>query len=528
MAAGRILVLCRRASASVQEQEGEKCADAECEWKRFLSAKQFALSELTALCMHSEDCLGCEAADIFRAHRVILEDPAFSDAVRTAIFQEFLPAECAVRRAERLFLSMFSSCEEEMLCARSADVKDICARLVCSLTGRSDDRLPVCREPVILCADELSPSEAMQIDKKWILAIVTKQGSLVSHTAILARMMGIPALTGVAFTGEIDGHTGAVDDGCLMVDPDEEYLSGFCLKKKRMNKEQEALRQLLKLPAETGDGRRIGLFANVGALSDIEDALRNGAEGVGLFRSEFLFLGRESCPGEEEQFAVYREAARMLDGKRLVIRTLDLGADKLASWMPADREENPAMGMRAIRLCLTQPSLFRMQLRAILRAGAYGNVALLYPMVTSVQELKRLRAFTAEVKTELRAEGTAFAEQMEEGIMIETPAAAVTADLLAPEADFFSIGTNDLTQYTLAADRQNKALSEFYDEKHEAVFRLMRYTADAAHKAGIKVTVCGELAADPALTERLLSLGVDELSVSPAFLLPVKKKVREL
>ncbi|MDO4266157.1 MAG: phosphoenolpyruvate--protein phosphotransferase [Eubacteriales bacterium] len=528
IAEGRILVLCSRVSASVGEKAGDVCADAECEWKRFLQARQRALSELSSLCSHSESCLGCEAADIFRAHRIILSDEAFADAVETAVRKEGLPAECAVRRAERIFLSMLSGCEEETFHARTADVKDVCARLVCILTGMTDDRLPAFREPVILCADDLSPSEAMQIDKKWVLAIVTRQGSLVSHTAILARMMGIPALTGVDFDGAIDGHTGAVDGDCLLVDPDGPYLENLRLKKKHADTERDMLKELLHLPAVTGDGRRIGLLANVGVLSDIEDALKNGAEGIGLFRSEFLFLGRESCPDEEEQFAVYSAAARMLGEKKLVIRTLDLGADKLASWMPADREENPAMGMRAIRLCLTKPELFRTQLRAILRAAVSGNVALMYPMITSLQEVRRLRAFTAEVKAELRAEGALFAEQLEEGIMIETPAAAVTADFLAPEADFFSIGTNDLTQYTLAADRQNKALSEFYDEKHEAVFRLMRYTVDAAHKAGIKVTVCGELAADTELTERLLALGVDELSVSPAFLLPVKKKVREL
>ena len=412
---------------------------------------------------------------------------------------------------------------------RAADVKDISERLISILKGGRQGQVNV-DEPVIILADDLAPSETVQMDKDKILSFVTVHGSVNSHTAILARTMGIPALvdTGLTLTESLDGMEAIVDgfDGAIYIEPDKETYDRLSKRKREEDEKKELLLTLKGKEDVTLDGQQVMLYANIGSTGDLAMVLKNDASGIGLFRSEFIYLGRDDFPTENEQFQIYKSVAETMAGKRVIIRTLDIGADKKVDYFNLGEEENPALGYRAIRICLSQPEIFKTQLRAILRAGVYGNIAIMYPMITSVKEVRRIKDIMREVKAELKEQGIVYADVLE-GIMIETPAAVMVSDELAKEVDFFSIGTNDLTQYTLAIDRQNPKLDDFYDPHHPAVLKMIRMTVENAHKAGIWAGICGELGADTTLTEEFIRMGVDELSVSPGRVLPIRKIIRE-
>ncbi len=508
----------------------ETVENPEAEVERLEKAKEAAGSQLEELYQKALVEAGEEQAMIFDVHKMMLEDEDYLDSIRGMIRDEKMNAEYAVSLTGDNFAGVFASMDDEYMKARSADVLDISKRLIRILAGVGEEGI-VSEEPVILLADDLSPSETVQMDKSKILAIVTKHGSTNSHTAILARSMNIPALvqTDVALLEEYSGAKAVVDgfSGTFIINPEDSVLDTMVQKKMEYEKERTALQELKGKDNITSDGRRINLYANIGNVSDVDKVLESDAGGIGLFRSEFIYLGREDYPSEEEQVHIYKEVLSKMEGKKVIIRTLDIGADKQVDYFKLPKEENPAMGFRAIRICLERPEVFKTQLRAIYRASAFGTAAIMFPMIISVGEIRKIKKIVEEVKDELTKEGISF-NRVELGIMIETPAAAVISDELAKEVEFFSIGTNDLTQYTLAIDRQNQNLDDFYDSHHEAVLRLIRMTVENGHKAGIWVGICGELGGDTTLTKTFVDMGVDELSVSPTYVLSVRKAVRDI
>ncbi len=504
-------------------------SDAEAEKERLFNAVETAKKQLTALYEEALANVGEDHAMIFDVHKMLLEDEDYLDAAASVVLEGY-NAEYAVETAGNQFAELFASMDDEYMKARAADIKDISARVIRILAGIPEDGIQT-DEPVIVVADDLTPSETVKMDKNKILAFVTVRGSANSHTAILARSMNLPALvnTKMQLTDDINGKIGVVDgfDGEFLIEPEQAILDDKILLKNQWVADLEALEQLKGKDNVTGDGRRIDVFANIGKVNDVEAALEADAGGIGLFRSEFLYLGRDSFPTEEEQFASYKAVLEKMGDKKVVIRTLDIGADKKVDYFNLEAEENPALGFRAIRICLDRPEIFITQLRAIYRASAYGRAAIMFPMVVSTAEVKRIKEIVEQVKAELGVEGYPMKE-VELGIMIETPAAAVISDELAKEVDFFSIGTNDLTQYTLAVDRQNQKLESTCDTHHPAVLRLIEMTVQNAHKAGIWAGICGELAADTLLTETFVNMGVDELSVSASSVLKVRKAVRDI
>lgn len=513
-----------------QQVKRYKVEDLDGEVARFQTAKDEAVEQLGVLYEKALKEVGEASAAIFEVHQMLLEDDDYIESVENIIRTQEVNAEYALAATGDNFANMFAAMDDEYMRERAADFKDITERVITILNGGGQQQMDA-SEPTIIIADDLAPSETVQMDKDKVLSFVTVHGSLNSHTAILARTMGIPALIGTLelhLDESLNGAMAVVDgnDGCVYIDPDEETLVRM-QEKLKADKEQKKLLQTLKgEKSVTLDGKNVMTYANIGDVKDLAKVLQNGAEGIGLFRSEFLYLEKETYPTEEEQFFVYKTVAETMAGKRVIIRTLDIGADKQADYFALDKEENPAMGLRAIRICLTRPEIFKTQLRALFRASAFGKIAIMYPMITSVKEVRQIREIVAEVKKELDDANIAYGD-VEQGIMIETPAAVMISDLLAEEVDFFSIGTNDLTQYTLAIDRQNQSLDEFYDAHHTAVLRMINQTVQNAHKAGIWCGICGELGADQALTKLFLSMGIDELSVSPGSVLPVRKIVRD-
>ena len=504
--------------------------DAEAEAARVDVALKASQEQLQKLYDKAVKEVGEASAAIFEVHQMMLEDEDYLEAIQSMIRTEQVNAEYAVAVTGDNFAEMFASMDDDYMKARSADIKDISERLVRNLSGQGDVDLSSI-EPSVIVADDLSPSETVQMDKDKILAFVTVHGSTNSHTAILARMMNIPALIGVKMDLEElqTGMTAVVDGfgGKVTFEPDEELKAQT---EARMQEEEEKLKLLQELKGKeniTLDGRKINIYANIGSVGDIGYVMENDAGGIGLFRSEFLYLGRNDFPTEEEQFQAYKQAVQMMAGKKVIIRTLDIGADKQVDYFNLGNEDNPAMGYRAIRICLKQPEIFKTQLRALLRAAVYGNLSIMYPMITSTEEVKRIYEIVAEVEGELKAQEIQY-KTPEQGIMIETPAAAIISDRLAEMVDFFSIGTNDLTQYTLAIDRQNEKLDEFYNPHHEALLRMIQMVVDNAHKCGKWAGICGELGADPTLTEQFVRMGLDELSVAPSMVLKLRKIVREM
>ena len=508
----------------------ETIENPEAEIERMEKAKETATEQLEELYQKALKEAGEEQAMIFDVHKMMLDDADYLDSIRGLIRDEKMNAEFAVNLTGENFAGIFASMDDEYMKARSADVLDISKRLIRILAGVGEEGI-ASEEPVVLLADDLSPSETVQMDKSKILAIVTKHGSTNSHTAILARSMNIPALvqTDVALLEEYSGAKAVVDgfSGTFIINPEEDVLEKSVQKKMEYEKERTALQELKGKDNVTTDGRRINLYANIGNVSDVDKVLDSDAGGIGLFRSEFIYLGREDYPTEEEQFVIYKEVLSRMQGKKVIIRTLDIGADKQVDYFKLPHEENPAMGYRAIRICLDRPEVFKTQLRAIYRASAFGTAAIMFPMIIFVKEIRKIKEIVEEVKTELTKEGISF-NRVELGIMVETPAAAVISDALAKEVEFFSIGTNDLTQYTLAIDRQNQNLDNFYDSHHEAILRLIKMTVENGHKEGIWVGICGELASDTTLTRTFVDMGVDELSVSPTYVLSVRKAVRDI
>ena len=504
--------------------------DTEAEVKRVDEALKASQEQLQKLYDKAVREVGEASAAIFEVHQMMLEDEDYLEAIQNMIRTEQVNAEYAVAVTGDNFAEMFASMDDDYMKARSADIKDISERLVRNLSGQGDVDLSSI-EPSIIVADDLSPSETVQMDKDKILAFVTVHGSTNSHTAILARMMNIPALIGVKMDLEAfqSGVTAVVDgfQGMVTFDPDEETKAQT---ETKIQEEAEKLKLLQELKGKenvTLDGRKINIYANIGSVGDIGYVMENDAGGIGLFRSEFLYLGRNDFPTEEEQFQAYKQAVQMMAGKKVIIRTLDIGADKQVDYFNLGNEDNPAMGYRAIRICLRQPEIFKTQLRALLRAAVYGNLSIMYPMITSTEEVKKIYEIVAEVEEELKAQEIQY-KIPEQGIMIETPAAAIISDKLAEMVDFFSIGTNDLTQYTLAIDRQNEKLDEFYNPHHEAILRMIQMVVDNAHKCGKWAGICGELGADATLTEQFVRMGLDELSVAPSMVLKLRKIVREM
>lgn len=501
--------------------------DTEGELQRFEAAAETAREELTSLYKRAVSEAGEDGAAILEAHRMILEDEAYRARIADVIRSQEVNAEAAVAEAKEHFVRMFAAMDTAYMQARAMDVTDISERLIRLLAGEDSARIP--EQPVILMAEELLPSETVRFDRSMLLALVTEQGSTNSHTAILTRAMGIPAVIGIKADAQYDGKMAIVDGntGTLIIDPTKEVLKEYRQKQKDEEQRRILLQEMKGKPTVTKDGKTVSLYANISNAQEVEAALLNDAGGIGLFRSEFLYLGAEDYPTEEAQFRSYKAVAERMEGKPVVIRTLDIGADKQADYFGLEQEANPAMGLRAIRICLMKPEILKTQLRAILRAGVYGNVSILFPMITSVWEIQRIKAILEEVKRELTDEQIPFGN-VPIGVMIETPASVMISDLLAKEVDFFSIGTNDLTQYTLAVDRQNESLDPFYDAHHEAILRMIEMTVANGHREHIKVGICGELAADPEMIPRLVQMGVDELSVSCPYLLPVRKRIREL
>lgn len=521
-----------------------KISDANAEVSRFLEAKEQAKEQLRAFYEKALKEVGEVNAMIFEVHQMMLDDPDYIEAITNMICTQSVNAEFAVATTGDNFSCMFAAMDDAYMRERAADVKDISNRVISILQGTEHGNV-MGVEPVILLADDLAPSEMVQLDKSKVLSFVTRHGSSNSHTAILARTMNIPALVGVDFPKEgapadeeestdaqrktLDGALGIVDGytGELYVNPDEETLSRYEAKKAEDEQKKSLLQELKGKENVTLDGRKINLYANIGSVADVANALANDAGGIGLFRSEFLYLESENYPTEEVQFAAYKAVAENMAGKKVIIRTLDIGADKQVDYFGLEKEENPAMGYRAIRICLDRKDIFKTQLRAIYRASFYGTIAIMFPMIISVWEVKQIKKMIAEVKEELAAEGIPY-KDCEIGIMIETPAAVMISDLLAKEVDFFSIGTNDLTQYTLAIDRQNPKLDDIYDAHHAAVLRMLKMVVDNGHKEGCWVGICGELGADITLTEQFLRMGFDELSVSPSMILKVRDTIRKL
>lgn len=511
------------------ETRQKTVTDINTEINRFLLAKAKAMTELDELHSRTLKEADEQAAMIFEAHQMFLEDDDFSDAITGMITKEHVNAEYAVKMQGENFAASFAALDDDYMKERAADFKDISARLIRILEGRTERELDL-ENPAVILAEDLTPSETIRMDKNKVVSFVTSQGSVNSHTAIIARSLSLPSLinTEVEILEAYHGKPAIVDgySGTFYIDPDEKVLQEYQSKWKAEQEKKESLRSLIGKQNTTKDGRTVNLYANIGGPDDVENVLKNDAGGIGLFRSEFLYLGRNDFPGEEEQFQNYKLVASKMQGRKVIIRTLDIGADKKADYFGLEKEENPAMGYRAIRICLTRQDIFKTQLRAILRASAFGNIAIMFPMIISMQELTESKQILSEVKKELTAEGRAFGK-VETGIMVETPAAAVMSDELAKEADFFSIGTNDLTQYTLAVDRQNQKLERFMDTHHPAVLRLVETTIRNAHKEGKWVGICGELAADTTLTKIFLDMGVDELSVAASAVLKVRDAIRQ-
>lgn len=504
--------------------------DADAEVARFHDAKKTAVDQLDVLYQNALTQVGEENAMIFDVHKMMLDDLDYLEAIEARIRTEMVNAEYAVTVTGEEFSAIFSSMDDEYMKARAADVIDISGRVVKILEGGEEAGLHT-QEPVIVLADDLSPSETIQMDKTKILAFVTKHGSANSHTAILARSLNIPSLIGVdvEITKAHHGKEAVVDgtEGILLIEPEPEVLEKKKKEQDALKRREEQLKQLIGKENITKDGRSIHLYANMGNVEDVDKVLENDAGGIGLFRSEFLYLGRDDFPTEEEQFAAYKEVVSRMEGRKVIIRTLDIGADKKADYFKLDAEENPALGYRAIRICLTQTDIFKTQLRAIYRASAFGTVSIMFPMIISVEEIRRIKDIVEEVRDGLTKEGIPYGD-VELGIMIETPAAALVSGELAKEVEFFSIGTNDLTQYTLAIDRQNQKLEPFYDSHHPAVLKLIEMTVRNGHEAGIWVGICGELGADDTLTETFLDMGLDELSVSPTYILKLRDRIRNI
>lgn len=503
-----------------------KVEDTAAEISRFEAAREKAKEQLQALYEKALKEVGETNAMIFEVHQMMLDDLDYVESVTNMISSQKINAEYAVATTGDNFANMFAAMDDEYMKARAADVKDISNRLIMVLSGYEAGAMTG-EEPVILVADDLAPSETVQLDKSRVLSFVTRHGSTNSHTAILARTMNIPALIGVDYSDDIDGKMGIVDGykGRFLIDPSEEELEEYRKAQEQDREKQRLLQELKGKENVTLDGKKINLYANIGGVGDVASALQNDAGGIGLFRSEFLYLESETYPTEEEQFNAYRTVAENMAGKKVIIRTLDIGADKQVDYFGLDKEENPAMGYRAIRICLDRKDIFKTQLRAIYRASYYGTISVMFPMIISVEEVREAKAVVDEVKAELDAEGIPYGD-VEIGIMIETPAAAMISDLLAKEVDFFSVGTNDLTQYTLAIDRQNPKLDRFYNPHHEAILRMLRMIVENGHAGGCWVGICGELGADTELTETFLQMGVDELSVSPSMILRVREKIR--
>lgn len=509
-----------------------RITDVEGEKARLAAAKELSVAQLQEIYEKALKEVGETNAQIFEIHMVMIEDEDYNESINNIIETQFVNAEYAVAVTSDNFAQMFSSMEDEYMKARAADVRDISNRIIKNLMS-GDNANIVEDEKVIICADDLAPSETVLLDKNKVLAFVTAYGSSNSHTAILARNMNIPAVIGAGeefLSGIADGDNAIVDGftGKIYVEPDSAVTEELRRKQLEDEEKKRLLNDLKGKENVTVDGTKINIFANIGSVDNIGAVLLNDAGGIGLFRSEFLYLESNDYPTEEQQFAVYRKVLESMAGKKVIIRTLDIGADKQVDYFKLAKEENPALGYRAIRICLTRPDIFKMQLRALYRASAYGNLGIMFPMITSVSEVEQILAICDEVKSELKSLDIQFSENVELGIMIETPAAAIISDRLAPMVDFFSVGTNDLTQYTLACDRQNSKLEPFCDTHHEAVLRLIEMSAKNAHVNGIWIGICGELAADTGLTEEFLRMGIDELSVSPSYVLKVRAAVRNV
>ncbi|MCB8575394.1 phosphoenolpyruvate--protein phosphotransferase [Dorea formicigenerans] len=504
--------------------------DVEAEVERFQNAKAKTLELLKGLYEKALEDVGEANAMIFEAHQLMLEDPDYVESIENIIRTQDVNAEYAIGATADNFAAIFEAMDDAYMQGRAADVRDVSERLLQALSSQNETVM-VMDEPVIIAADDLVPSETVQLDKEKVLSFVTMYGSANSHTAILARTMNIPAVIGLgeALKEEYDGKVAIVDgvDGKVYIDPDEETMASMQKKQKKDQEQKELLNQLKGKENVTKSGQKVNVYANIGNLADVGAVLKNDAGGIGLFRSEFLYLESDTYPTEEQQFAVYKKVAETMAGKKVIIRTLDIGADKQVDYFKLDKEDNPALGYRAIRICLTRPEIFKTQLRALYRASAYGQISIMFPMIISVAEVKKIKEIVEEVKAELRTEGAAFREDVELGIMIETPAAVMVSRELAKEVDFFSVGTNDLTQYTLAIDRQNQKLEDFYDSHHPAVLAMIRMAAESAHAEGKWIGICGELGADVTLTETFLKMGIDELSVAPGMVLKVRQKIRE-
>ena len=498
------------------------------ELARFEQARTKAKEQLQRLYEKARSEVGEANAQIFEVHQMMLDDLDYVESIANVIQSQKINAEFAVATVGDNFAQMFQAMDDDYMRERAADVKDVSNRVIRILQGKEKGTVDS-EEPVILVAEDLAPSETVQLDKSKVLSFVTHKGSTNSHTAILARTMNIPALIGVELPENLEGKMAIVDgyEGKLILDADEETLCYYEKKKEEEEEEKKLLLNLKGKETETTKGKKIHLYANIGGMADLASVLANDAAGIGLFRSEFLYLESDKLPTEEEQFKVYKAVAETMAGKKVIIRTLDIGADKKVDYLNLEAEENPAMGYRAIRICLDQPELFKTQLRAIYRASYYGNIGIMFPMIISLEEIKKIKEIVAEVKAELKDHGILYGD-VELGIMIETPAAVMISDKLAEEVEFFSIGTNDLTQYTLAMDRQNPKLESFYDPHHEAILRMIQMVVDNAHKCGKWAGICGELGADPTLTEQFVRMGVDELSVAPSMVLKLRKIVREM
>lgn len=506
----------------------EKIEDVQAEIARFEGAKETAKEQLGDLYEKALKEVGEVNAMIFEVHQMMLDDLDYVEAITHMIEGQNVNAEFAVATVGDNFSEMFAAMDDDYMKARAADVKDISNRVVAILQGKQDTGI-LYDEPVIIVADDLAPSETVQLDKSKVLAFVTRHGSTNSHTAILARTMNIPALIGIDYADDMDGKQAIVDgyDGLFYVDPEEDVTKTYQAKQQEDIDKKRLLQELKGKEDVTLDGKHIHLYANIGSVADVASVLQNDATGIGLFRSEFLYLGTDTYPTEEEQFAAYKTVAENMAGKKVIIRTLDIGADKQVDYFNLGKEDNPAMGYRAIRICLNEPEIFKTQLRAIYRASYYGKISIMFPMIISVNEVHQIKAIVEEVKAELDEQGIPYGD-VEQGVMIETPAAVMISDLLAKEVDFFSIGTNDLTQYTLAIDRQNPRLDSIYDSHHEAVMRMIRMVVENGHKENCWVGICGELGADTTLTETFLKMGLDELSVSPSMVLKVRDTIRKI
>ena len=518
----------RRASGVIPRHE---VSDTAAELERFRAARETAKEQLAKLYDKALAEAGEDAAMLFEAHQMMLDDLDFVESIEGMIENDRVNAEAAVSDTGAQFAEMFAAMDDSYMQARAADIRDISARVIGILTGEGESGI-VSDVPCIVAADDLAPSETVQLDKALILGFITAGGSANSHTAILARTMGIPAIisAGDALQPEMEGKYAIIDGqtGEAVIEPDDAERERLLKKQAKEKALKELLNQLKGKPNVTKDGRNVMVYCNIGSPADIDAVLQNDGGGIGLFRSEFLYLQGSDYPTEDEQFKAYKTVAERMGGRRVIIRTLDIGADKQADYFHLDKEENPAMGLRAIRICLTRPEVFRTQLRALYRASAYGKIAIMFPMITSVWEVQEIKRICRNIRAELAEEGVPMADKVELGIMIETPAAVMMSAELAREVDFFSVGTNDLTQYTLAVDRQGVGLDRFFDAHHPAVLRMLRMAAESAHKAGIWIGICGELGADAELTETFLSMGIDELSVSPSAVLPLRSAIRSI